>query len=127
MVVLTFDCIANTSDCYRAIRNCRLDLSKHIEDEEVFFNKYVELYAKEKKEPLEYDEIRNLIGLQELANKIAHSLFLEPSDFTLFAPYRSQLNLVRDETELPRYCVNSDKRVSWLGPYAYVHEYNSHI
>lgn len=124
MIVLTFDCIANTLDCYREIRNCRLDLSKYIKDGETFFSKYTELYFKEKKELLEYDEILNMINLPELANKIAYSLSIEPSDFTIFAPHRSRLYIVGDETVLPRCHVGSDKRVTCLGPYAYVHEYN---
>lgn len=124
MIVLTFNCIVNTLDCCREIRNCRLDLSKYIEDEETFFSKYTELYTKEKKEPLEYDEILNMINLSELANKITHSLSVVPSDFTLFAPHQSHLYIVRDKDALPQYYVGSNKRVPCLGPYAYVQEYN---
>lgn len=124
MIVLMFDCYANTLDCCRSIRNCRLDLSKYVEDEKAFLDKYVELYSTEGKDPVAYNEICNMINLPELANKIAKSLSIEPSAFTVFGPHWSTLYSVEDETDLPRYTIGNDKTVSWLGPYAYVHEYN---
>lgn len=124
MIVVTFDCIANSSDCYRNIRNCRLDLSKYIEDEKAFFNKYAELYRIERKDPVAYNEICNMMNLSELASNIAKTLSIEASTFTAFGPHWSNLYLVKDETELPKYTIGSDKTIPWLGPYAYVHEYN---
>lgn len=125
MIILMFDCYANTLDCRRNIRNCRLDLSNYIEDEKAFLNKYAELYRTEGKDPVAYNEICNMINLPELADKIAKSLSIEPSVFTAFGPHWSTLYLVEDETDLPNFTVLGDKSVSWLGPYAYIHEYNN--
>jgi len=120
-----FDCYADTLDCRRSIRHCRLDLSKHVKDEKAFLDKYAELYRIEGKDPVAYNEICAMINLPELANKIAKSLSIEPSTFIVFGPHWSNLYLVDAEADLPRYTVGSDKTVSWLGPYAYVEEDNN--